>query len=588
MIGFIRIFGRSGWILLAVVWLLTSCAWLKPAVETGRAARAEPREAAPVEEIAPDEAVSPPAESLTSDQLFRILLGEIAGQRGRMDVSVPAYLEAAKKSQDPRVAQRAVKIAVFGQDQNQAYEAARRWVELAPNNIEARQAVAALALHRGEEAVALEQLEYLLDRSRDKETAWQTALGLLAREPDKARATAVMEKLVEPRDEEAGAHYVFAQLAVHHEDWETASREVRRSLALDPDKTEAVILGAQIELKQGNIEQAHKNIRQALDRHPDDVELRKAYARLLIDEGDLDGAREQYEWLVKRQPDDGQIVYSLGLLTLEDGRLREAEGHFKRLLELEYQVQPAYYYLGAISEERNDYSKAVKWYKKVEPGDHWLEVQIRLAKIESETGELPTARARLKNLRLTNPVHAERLLLVEGDLLVRAGHDADAFELYTGFLESHPDNFEVRYARSLVAESVNRLDVAERDLLMILDKEPDNARALNALGYTLADRTTRYEEALGYIEKAYAQSPDDAAVVDSMGWVHYRLGQLDKAREYLKKAYELNQDAEIGAHLGEVLWSLGDKAAARAVWKKARETDPDDRTLVETLRRLDP
>ncbi len=587
MIGISRNFRGRFWVPLILLPVLSACAHLHPGAESAQPAEAAPQPpAGQLESITPQPRVSLPDEQLTANELYRILLGEIAGQRGRMDVAVPAYLEAAKKSKDPRIAERAVKIAVYGQAPEQAYEAANRWVELAPEDLEAHQAVAALALRKGDESAALQELNYLIDKSPQPREGYQAVLGLLAREADQERARAVMEKIVGQRDTDGDAHYTYAQLALHEQNWELALREARRTLALEPGRSDAVILQAQAQLKLGNAEEAHKGITEALDADPDDVELRKAYARLLVDQGDLDGARKQYEWLIKRQPDDGPIVYSLALLTLEANRLKDAERYFNRLLELEYQVQPAYYYLGAIAEENKDYDKAVEWYDKVEPGDHWLEVQIRLAKIEADTGNLPAARARLKNLRLTDPAHAERLILIEGDLLVSVHHEADAYALYTEFLAAHSDNLEVLYARSLVAESLDKLDVAEQDLRLILRKEPDNARALNALGYTLADRTTRYQEALGYIEKAYAQTPDDAAVIDSMGWVQYRLGNLDKAREYLQKAHEANDDAEIAAHLGEVLWMSGDRAGARAVWKKARKSEPDDATLLETIKRL--
>jgi len=574
--------GARFWVPLLAVPLLVSCAQLNPKAEPAQAA-------APVTAAVQTPAPKPslPPEPLTSDELYRILLGEIAGQRGRMDVAVPAYIEAAKKSQDPRVAERAVKVALYAQQSDQALLAARRWVALAPDNTEARQAVAALALRKGDEATAMEQLNFLIDHSADPHQGYLAVLGLLAREPDKARAQKVMETIVKARDSSPDAHFAYSQLALHAENWDLALTEARRAQELKPGWADAVILEAQAELKLGHEDKAHAVITHALDEHPDDIELRKAYARLLVDKGDLDGARKQYEWLIKRQPDDGPTVYSLALLTLQANRLSDAERYFERLLELEYQEQSAYYYLGAIAEENKDYDKAIDWYEKIEPGEHWLEVQIRLAKIEAETGKLAEARARLADLRETDPAHAQRLILVEGDLLVGVHHDDDAFKLYSQYLDAHADDLEVLYARSLVAESIDKLDVAEADLRRILAKEPGNARALNALGYTLADRTTRYEEARGYIEQAYAQTPDDAAVIDSMGWVQYRLGNLDKAREYLEKAYKLNDDPEIGAHLGEVLWSNGDRSGARAIWKKAREQAPDDETLLETIKRLD-
>lgn len=528
-----------------------------------------------------------PKEPLTPSLLYQILLGEIAGQRGRMDVSAPSYLEAARHSEDPRVAERALKISIFGKQQDYALEAARRWVELAPDSKEAHQANAALALRGGYDDEAQTQMEYLIrhsDGSADK--TYQSLLGMLAREPDRERALDMMERLVAERPDDADAHFAYARLAMHSENWSIAINEVNTVLKLRPGWVPAVILRAQIALKQGKGEEARKLLSEAIKQNPGELKLRQAYARLLVDLEDLEGARAEYKQLAKLEPDNKQIVYSLALLSLEAGDLKEAEVSFKKLLEMDYQTAQAHYYLGGIAEERKDYDQALAWYRKVEQGDHWLEVQIRIARIESETGKLEQARARLKNLRFTRPAQAQRLLLVEGDLLARQQQYQEAYSLYARYLDSHPDDYDVLYARSLVAERLDLLDEAERDLKKIIQVEPDNARALNALGYTLADRTTRYQEALQYLEKAIKITPDDPAVQDSMGWVQFKLGNLQSAREYLQKAYDQTEDAEIAAHLGEVIWSMGDQAGARKMWEQGKKQEPENPVLLKTLERF--
>jgi tetratricopeptide (TPR) repeat protein len=226
------------------------------------------------------------------------------------------------------------------------------------------------------------------------------------------------------------------------------------------------------------------------------------------------------------------------------------------------------------------------WYRKVEEGDHLLEVQIRLARLEARDGDVETARDRLRKLRFSHPTQAQRLFLVEGEILSQIDRHDEAYALYSQYLENQPDDIEILYARSLVAERLDRLQQTEADLRRVLGLEPDNTRALNALGYTLADRTDRYQEAYGYISRALEQTPDDPAVIDSMGWVLYRLGRLQEARDYLQKAYQLNPDVEIAAHLGEVMWMMGDHEAAAALWKKARKETPGNPVLEDTVRRL--
>jgi tetratricopeptide (TPR) repeat protein len=548
----------------------------------------EPAKTAPVAPSAEAPATPLPApggETLTAPVLYDMLLGEIAGQRGMMDVSGASYLEAARRSDDPRVAERALKISIYAKKPELALEAARRWVTLAPDNLEARQSLAVLALRTRNQDEALQQFEYLLQNAQEGTDPYQSLLALLAREPDTERSLQVMGELVAMRPENADAHFAYARLAVHAQDWALAELEVERALAFRADWTQALILQAQIDLKQGQGDTARRNLEAALNKHPEDTELRLAYARLLVDLDDFDAARVEYRKLLKLQPDNGQVVYSLALLTLEAGDLGEARKLFEKLVELEYQNRQAYYYLGAIAEEQQQPETAMQWYRRIEEGDHWLEVQIRMARLEAQAGDVEQARDRLRKVRLAHPAETQRMYLVEGEILSQIDRDEEAFRLYSDYLENRPDDIEIRYARALVAERLDRLDEAEQDFLHVLSIEPDNTRALNALGYTLADRTDRYEEALGYVQKALAQTPDDPAVIDSMGWVLYRLGRLEEARRYLQRAYDMTSDSEIAAHLGEVMWAMGDRDQAKALWNTARKATPDDRVLEETVRR---
>jgi len=528
-------------------------------------------------------------ETLTAPLLYDVLLGEIAGQRGLLDVSGASYLEAARHSDDPRIAERALKISVYAKQPKLALEAARRWVALAPDNLEARQSLAVLALRTQHQDEALEQFQYLLEHSGGADAdPYQSMLALLAREPDTQRALKVMEQLVAMRSDDADAHFAYARLAVHAEDWPVAEQEVTRSLLLKPDWTQALILQAQINLKQGQGDIARQQLESALARKPDDVDLRLAYARLLVDLDDFDGARAEYRKLIKLQPDNGPVVYSLALLSLEANRLDDARGLFEKLLDLDYQTQQAYYYLGAIAEEQKKPERAMRWYGEIKEGDHWTEVQIRMARLEAQAGKVKAARERLRKVRLAHPGEAQRMFLVEGEILSQIDWNEEAFKLYSEYLENQPDDIEILYARALVAERLDRLDQAEQDFKKVLEIDPDNARALNALGYTLADRTDRYQEALGYIQRALAQTPDDPAVIDSMGWVMYRLGRLQEARDYLQRAYDMTKDSEIAAHLGEVLWKMGKRDEAKALWASARKATPGDPVLEETVRRYLP
>lgn len=527
------------------------------------------------------------ADGLNDNLLFDVLLGEIAGQREQLDVSVLHYLRAAEVSDDPRVAERALRIAVFAKQEDPALNAARRWVELAPENVEARQSLAVLAMHAGIPDEAVEQFEYLLARSDDDTQLYQAVTGLLARSEDREQALSLMQQLVGAHPQSVQAHLAYSRLALHAEKPDLALQEAERALQLQPQLAEALILRAGIRAKAGESERAQEELQAAIAAQPDNAELRMAQARLLLDMQDIPGATEQFTAVARLQPDNADAWYSLGLLALEQRQFKSAERHFRKLLDLGQRVQEARYYLGRTRELREDFDGALEWYAKVSEGDYWLEAQTRLASMRAKTGDLEGARRHLNDLRVRQPALAVRLYLVEGDILAQAGKLREAMDLYNVVLAEQPNNHDLLYARALVAERLDDLALAEADLRRVVGEDPNNFHAWNALGYTLADRTDRLVEALEYIEKAVALAPDEAAVIDSLGWVHYRLGNLEQAAQHLRRAYDLSRgDAEVAAHYGEVLWRQGKRSEARALWEKARRSNPDNLPLQKTLKKF--
>jgi tetratricopeptide (TPR) repeat protein len=292
--------------------------------------------------------------------------------------------------------------------------------------------------------------------------------------------------------------------------------------------------------------------------------------------------------VVKLSPDNTDAIYSLALLELETGQLESGEQHLKQLLEVEDKQQSVYYYLGYAAQQRGDVEAALKWYGKVEEGEYWTQARLRMAKILAGQGRLDEVRKEMQELRRNNPENAVDYYLIEGQVLSDLAMYQEAYALYAEALESNPQDEDLLYAQALVAEQLDRVDVAEQYMRQILEQDPDNVRTLNALGYTLADRTERYAEARQLIEKAYAQKPDDPAIIDSMGWVQYRLGNLEEARRYLQQAYDMTGDGEIGAHLGEVMWMQGDQAGARRVWQESLKSAPDNPVIKEVINRFTP
>jgi tetratricopeptide (TPR) repeat protein len=527
-------------------------------------------------------------QTLTKDLMFDILLAEIAGQRGALDTSVPHYLQAALDAQDPRVAERAVQIASFAKQYKEAERAARRWVELDPESIEARKALIALALHNKDREEVITQLDYLLTISDDQEAGYSLATTILAHENDKAAALDAMEKLVAHNPDSPYAWMALSRVAVTAEQLDRALEAADQALVVSPGLPAAILLKAQVLVRMERRDEARRLLADAVDSHPKDTNLHFAYGRMLLDAEDLVASREQFAIVVKLEPDNPEGLYSLALLELETGQYAAGEKHLKRLIEIDEGVQNAYYYLGYSSLKQDDDAAALDWYRKVESGDYWSQAQLRIAEILVRQGDVAGMSRHMEVLRQKDPTQSVTFYLLEGQVLTDAGMDREAFDLYGEALQASPDNTDLLYAHSLAAERLGMLAIAERDMRRILEMDPDNVRTLNALGYTLADRTDRYEEALIYINRAYAQDPDDPAIIDSLGWVHFRLGNLEEARGHLQRAWDMTQDSEIGAHLGEVMWVQGDHEGAREIWEVSRQSSPDNPALLEVIQRYNP
>ncbi|NIP73691.1 MAG: tetratricopeptide repeat protein [Gammaproteobacteria bacterium] len=524
-----------------------------------------------------------------AELLYEILVGELAGYEHKLELSIEHYLKAARRSPDPAVAERGARIALFAKDYVHGVQLAERWVELAPDDVNARRNLAAAYLRNDQPDAALEQLDMIVrSAGEDTQRGFYLVTRLLSREDDQEAALAAMSRLVQRHSTDPYAMYAYAQLAAQFGDLDLARALAEEALDLRPGWPDASLLHARILVQQGNIDQALNGLAAVVRAHPEVGQLRLSYGRLLAEVERYDEAREQFEILLEQSPDDADLLYTIAVLAAESRRYDMAEDYLKRLIDTGQRLDDAHYYLGVIAESRGKHKQAVEWYSKVGRGERFVDARVRAASLVAEQGDLEGARRRLRELRpySGDEEFTVRLYVAEADILRRAGRYQEALKVVNEALATMPDNNDLLYARAMVAEKLDRLDLLERDLSQILARDPENAHALNALGYTLADRTQRYQEALEYIERALELSPDEAAILDSMGWVHYRLGNLEKALTYLRRAYQRDQDPEIAAHLGEVLWVSGQREAAREVWDQALERDPDSDIVRNTIKRL--
>ncbi len=532
----------------------------------------------------------PSSQDPFADAAYDLMVAEIALNQGQIALAVEHYLRVARVQRNPVIAERAVRVAVYGQDLEAAIEAAQRWIELEPDRIEARQVIAAIYIRQDEVEQAIEYIDGLIDDSElDDAELFPPLLGILAREKNADTVLAVSKRLADEHPERVYAQYMHAMLAAQNGRSEEALGYFDRTLALG--EIEGVHSArAKVLLKLGRSSEAVLSLKKAVETNPDDQNLRLTYARLLVDVKNYEEARVEFEKLHRASPDDADLLYTLGLLSLESQRFDDAEMYMLQLVEMDQRQGEAQYYLGRIYENRRLYEEAIDWYEQVHAGEYSFDARLRVAELLGVLERSEEAIAQLDAMLKGSQSDGSlvRIYITKGELMRSARRYPEAMEVFNTALEIVPGNSDLLYARALAAEKLGRIDQLEEDIRTILITEPDNAHALNALGFTLADQTDRYEEAYGYLKRAIEIMPDDAAIIDSWGWVHYRLGQYDEALRLLRKALSRLDDPEIAAHLGEVLWVTGKRDEAREVWQRALQKAPDDPLLLEVMQRFIP
>jgi len=520
--------------------------------------------------------------------MYGILLGEIANQRGYTDIAIKQYLKAAKQSQDPQVAARAVQIARFANAEQETLEAAKIWSTADPSNQEAIRVLAVLHLRNGDYEEAKKELETLLVNNPDASAQTFINIGtLLQREASDNDATEITEYLANAYPDNPEAHYIAAKIALTSKKYDIALQRIDKTMALRPDWVDAVVLKSRILQQTGDIDASLRYLETYLKKQPDDDAVRFRYARLLIDAKQLEKARNQFELLAVKMPGNEDVLFTLAMLSLQFNELNESQGYLKQLYNAGRRNPRILYYLGQIAEQKKEDEKALDWYAQVRRGDFYFEAQLRIAAVLEQAKSLNDALEHLHALQPATLDKQRELILFEGSLLRNHKRFQEAFDLYSNALaDKLPDDTEILFSRSLVAERLDNLEVTIRDLRSIIEKEPNHAAALNALGYTLADRTNRYQEALELINRALTIEPNDPAIIDSLGWVQFRIGNHEEAIKHLRKALEMAKDGEIAAHLGEALWGNGQKQEAITIWNKAYDAFNDNDILRSTMERF--
>jgi tetratricopeptide (TPR) repeat protein len=527
------------------------------------------------------------AHAATEDALAPVLQGEFALQAGDGAMATRKYLEAAQKTDDPALARRATQVALLSHQDAIAAQALALWRQLDPKANELAAADALLALRNGDRATASRVLLAMLDSGND---GCMRAIRVLALATDSATSAQVAGDLFRqgrwPRD--IAAWLAFGELSRRLGDPALTRSIVGDVVRRFPNEPRAWLLESARLREQGDPAAARRAIGRALAVGMVDAKVRTAAAdefALLDDPGSaaavLSGGPQDDTSFIARaaylaQADDGAGLAALYAEVKSHAPSPDAEG---RLL------------LGQLAEYLKHDDEALAWYRGVSSGVAHDQAQNRIAIVLDGRGDLDGALAVLSaqqhDERADEDVQRDSYQ-VEADLLAKHGRKDEALAVYDRGLAFFDDDQSLTYGRALLLEGMDRVAEAEADLRKIVAEDPDNAEALNALGYTLADRTTRYAEAQVLIEKALRLQPDSPAYLDSLGWVEHRLGHDSEALRNLRRAFALQKDAEIAAHLGEVLWLEGDKVEARAVWKQGMSIDKDSDALHRMVQTYHP
>ncbi len=531
-------------------------------------------------------------------ELFHdVITAFIAAQRSQPETALEHISRAALQSGNRRLLRESIRMAVNNQEFGQAIDLARLLEPFEPDDYLTAILVARAHFRLGETGPGLDLLADLIEKcGRDHGYIFQTIAESLAatKNPD---LSVPLREALESRPDNAALQLTAALVAARLNQPKRYVEQLDRVLALEPDwEFPATLLLVQLrysnsdhsvgEDQNGTGRSVSQFAMERLEAWPEHLRFRLQFARHLIENGDIEPALGQLNTALDMNPDTLEALFAIGAIYFEQGDLIQSRDYFVRYLRLDPDNDQARIYLSDIEYRQGDYAAASNYLYGVVSSQYYLDAQIRLANILAKRYEVDTGIRHLRQIDAASDEGQIRLILQQDLLFREYDRYAEAKQVLDEGLEQFPDQPDLLYNRGLVTAKMNRLDLHERDMRKLIEIEPDNAHAYNAFGYVLADKTDRLEEAMALIKKANALLPDNPFILDSMGWVHFRLGNTSKAIEYLMLALDARQDAEIAAHLGEVLWVTGSREEARKIWEKGIEWDPGNGILRQTIERL--
>lgn len=532
------------------------------------------------------EPITPTTTTANPDFVYKYLVAEIAGQRGDLTLASQLFLELAKQTRDVRLAERAAKAAAYANQPGIALQAATLWSDLDPNSLEAQQASSQLLVASGNLNQAKPHIQKLLAKEETRANGFLYLNTLLANQKDKVDVLESIKDFAAPYPNLAEAHFAIAQAALIADKPEVAKKELETTDKLRPGWEPSAQIQGQMFYKESP-EKALKFYQTFLKQYPKANDVRMSYAKLLVNQKRLSEARPEFVKLVEGANGSPEVSAVVGLLALEANDLPMADQYFQQSISAGFkEPEQLYLYLGRSAERQKNDAKALSWYDKIQPGDHYLEGRLSAANVIARLKNTDAAIKMLDEVDDLTPDQQITVIQTQASLLGLAKRNQESFDLMDKAVKNWPNAPDLIYDYAMAAERIGKLDVMDEELYKVIKIKPDFAAAYNALGYSFADRNIKLNEAQSLVETAVKLSPNDHYMLDSLGWVHYRLGHLDKAVEYLRKAYDIQADPEIAAHLGEVLWKQGMQEEAKKIWASALKEFPENDVLMATAKKF--
>ncbi|MEX0738752.1 MAG: tetratricopeptide repeat protein [Pseudohongiella sp.] len=567
--------------------LLAACSALEPAPDATDTAPAPPESVASEPVASTEEPVE--YGNFTGDQLERALLSEFGGMRGYLPQAAENYYELALETSDPGIIRRAVEFASATGNNEALIQLAQLWLQQEPDALDPHLIVGYELLEQALYVRALPHLDQVLTLGGNVDFTAMTARTFSLDNRQREIIADELENMLSRHPDEATLYYALAQLYDQSGDTAGAGEILAIARERFGDNPRTALIEAQLLQNAGLADDAETLLGDAVTQYPTHRLLRYSYAQILVQNEKLREAAIHFTELLRLAPGDLETLYSLALINLELEEYELAEDQLQTLLSAGHRNNEAHFYLAVILEAREDLARALSHYQQIGPRSNaFLSAQRQIMRLFVALERFDDATSWRVQRSAATPDLGPILPALEAEALINAGFDDRADAVLDEALASYPDNIDLLFARTLLSEQQNDMPQVEKDLLRIIDLDPDNARALNHLGYALTVRTDRYDEALDLIQRAIAITPDDPAIIDSLGWVQYKLGRLDEALANLKTAYAAFPDAEVAAHLGEVLWMLEEQDEALEIWREALEQQPDSEHVLDTMDRLVP